>query len=161
MLLLIIIHILDSMNILCTNKKSSYKYTILKKMEAGLVLDGWEVKSLKAGHGQISESYVSIKDNEAYLINSHIKILKTTNDNNSVNSKRSRKLLLNKKELNSIIGEIRLNGYTLIPIKIYTKKALIKIEIAIVKGKKTHDKRADIKKKEWNRQKERILKNKY
>tara|TARA_B100001123_G_C15243851_1_gene1000113 strand:+ start:201 stop:650 length:450 start_codon:yes stop_codon:yes gene_type:complete len=146
------------MNILCSNKKSTYRYTILKKIEAGLVLEGWEVKSLKSGHGQISESYVSIKDNEAFLINSHIKVIQTVSENKVTNSTRSRKLLLNKKELNSLIGEIKLNGYTLIPIKVYTKKALIKIEIAVAKGKKTHDKRADIKKREWDRQKSRILK---
>tara|TARA_Y100000590_G_scaffold200073_2_gene227260 strand:+ start:2409 stop:2858 length:450 start_codon:yes stop_codon:yes gene_type:complete len=146
------------MNILCSNKKSTYRYTILKKIEAGLVLEGWEVKSLKSGHGQISESYVSIKDNEAFLINSHIKVIQTVSENKVTNSTRSRKLLLNKKELNSLIGEIKLNGYTLIPIKVYTKKALIKIEIAVAKGKKTYDKRADIKKREWDRQKSRILK---
>ncbi len=158
MLLLNIIHILNLMNILCSNKKSTYRYTILKKIEAGLVLEGWEVKSLKSGHGQISESYVSIKDNEAFLINSHIKVIQTVSENKVTNSTRSRKLLLNKKELNSLIGEIKLNGYTLIPIKVYTKKALIKIEIAVAKGKKTYDKRADIKKREWDRQKSRILK---
>ena len=148
------------MNILCTNKKASFKFSLIKKIEAGLSLHGWEVKSIKSGHAQISESYITIKNNEAYLINAHLKVLSTTSESDKANSRRSRKLLLNKRELISISNEIKQNGYTLVPTKMYTKKSLIKLEIAIAKGKKAHDKRADIKNRDWERNKERILKNK-
>ena len=147
------------MNILCTNKKASFKFSLLKKIEAGLSLHGWEVKSIKSGHAQISESYITIKNNEAYLINAHLKVLATTSESDKANSRRSRKLLLNKRELISISNEIKQNGYTLVPTKMYTKKSLIKLEIAIAKGKQAHDKRADIKNREWERNKDRILKN--
>jgi SsrA-binding protein len=147
------------MNILCTNKKASFKFSLLKKIEAGLSLHGWEVKSIKSGHAQISESYITIKNNEAYLINSHLKVLSTTSESNKANSRRSRKLLLNKRELISISNEIKQNGHTLVPTKMYTKNSLIKLEIAIAKGKQAHDKRADIKNREWERNKDRILKN--
>ena len=147
------------MNILCTNKKASFKFSLLKKIEAGLSLHGWEVKSIKSGHAQISESYITIKNNEAYLINAHLKVLSTTSESNKANSRRSRKLLLNKRELISISNEIKQNGHTLVPTKMYTKRSLIKLEIAIAKGKQAHDKRADIKNREWERDKDRILKN--
>jgi SsrA-binding protein len=147
------------MNILCTNKKASFKFSLLKKIEAGLSLHGWEVKSIKSGHAQISESYITIKNNEAYLINAHLKVLSTTSESNKANSRRSRKLLLNKRELISISDEIKKNGHTLVPTKMYTKNSLIKLEIAIAKGKQAHDKRADIKNREWERNQDRILKN--
>ena len=147
------------MNILCTNKKASFKFSLLKKIEAGLSLHGWEVKSIKSGHAQISESYITIKNNEAYLINAHLKVLSTTSESDKANSRRSRKLLLNKRELINISNEIKQNGHTLVPTKMYTKKSLIKLEIAIAKGKQAHDKRADIKNREWERNKDRILKN--
>ena len=147
------------MNILCTNKKASFKFSLLKKIEAGLSLHGWEVKSIKSGHAQISESYITIKNNEAYLVNAHLKVLSTTSESDKANSRRSRKLLLNKRELINISNEIKQSGHTLVPTKMYTKKSLIKLEIAIAKGKQAHDKRADIKNREWERNKDRILKN--
>ena len=147
------------MNILCTNKKASFKFSLLKKIEAGLSLHGWEVKSIKSGHAQISESYITIKNNEAYLINAHLKVLSTTSESDKANSRRSRKLLLNKRELISLSNEIKQSGHTLVPTKMYTKNSLIKLEIAIAKGKQAHDKRADIKNREWERNKDRILKN--
>ena len=148
------------MNILCSNKKATFRYTLLKKLEAGLALDGWEVKSIKAGHAQISESYVSVIDKEVYLINAHLKILPNYANSDNLNPIRKRKLLLSKKEIQHIINEIKINGLTIIPIKIYSKKSLIKIEIAVGKGKKIFDKRHDLKTKEWNRKKERLLKSK-
>ena len=147
------------MNILCTNKKASFKFSLLKKIEAGLSLHGWEVKSIKSGHAQISESYITIKNNEAYLINAHLKVLSTTSESDKANSRRSRKLLLNKRELISLSNEIKQSGHTLVPTKMYTKNSLIKLEIAIAKGKQAPDKRADIKNREWERNKDRILKN--
>ena len=148
------------MNILCSNKKATYRYAIIKKIEAGLVLEGWEVKSLRAGHGQISESYVSIKNDHAFLINSNLKVLSNFSNSDSLNPTRLRKLLLNRNELNQIKNEIQLNNYTIVPLKIYVKKSFLKIEIAIAKGKNIRDKRLDIKAKEWERNKKRILKKK-
>ena len=148
------------MNILCINKKATFKYFLLKKIEAGISLQGWEVKSIKLGHAQISESYITINENEAFLVNSHLKVLSATSESDKVNSRRARKLLLNRRELISLSNEMKQNGYSIVPTKIYTKNSLIKIEIALAKGKKGHDKRADIKNKEWERNKERILKRK-
>ena len=148
------------MNILCNNKKASFRYNLIKKMEAGMVLDGWEVKSIKSGHGQISESYISIRDDEIFLINSHFKILQNSTDPDKLNSTRKRKLLLKKREIDLLKIEVKQNGSSIIPLKIYTKKSILKIEIAIAKGKKLKDKRDTIKNREWSRNKERILKNK-
>ena len=148
------------MNILCSNKKANFKYTLTKKIEAGVVLEGWEVKSLKSGHGQISESYITIRNQEAFLINSHLKVLNTSNDNSKLNPTRERKVLLNKKQILTLSNEVKKNGFAIVLTKIYTKKSLIKLEIALGKGKKQQDKRADIKKREWERQKQRVLKKK-
>ena len=148
------------MNILCSNKKANFKYTLTKKIEAGVVLEGWEVKSLKSGHGQISESYITIRNQEAFLINSHLKVLNTSNDDSKLNPTRERKVLLNKKQILTLSNEVKKNGFAIVLTKIYTKKSLIKLEIALGKGKKQQDKRADIKKREWERQKQRVLKKK-
>ena len=148
------------MNILCSNKKANFKYTLTKKIEAGVVLEGWEVKSLKSGHGQISESYITIRNQEAFLVNSHLKVLNTSNDNSKLNPTRERKVLLNKKQILTLSNEVKKNGFAIVLTRIYTKKSLIKLEIALGKGKKQQDKRADIKKREWERQKQRVLKKK-
>ena len=148
------------MNILCTNKKATFKYFLLKKIEAGLNLHGWEVKSIKLGHAQISESYITINGNEAFLINAHLKVLSNTSESDKANSRRSRKLLLNRRELINLSNEIKQNGYSIVPTKLYTKNSLIKLEIALAKRKKAHGKRADIKGKEWATNKDSILKRK-
>ncbi len=146
------------MNVLCNNKKAGFKYSFLKKIEAGLVLSGWEVKSLKEGNGQISESYVTIVKNEIYLSNAHIKSLNSHETNTPQNPVAKRKLLLNRKEINMLQGEVSQKGLTIVPIKLYLKKGIIKIEIALCKGKKLHDKRIDQKNKDWQRQKDRLIK---
>ncbi len=146
------------MNILCNNKKATFRYTLIKKLEAGLALEGWEVKSIKAGHAQISESYVSVIDEEVYLINAHLKVLPNYSNSDNLNPTRKRKLLLSKREIQQVINEVKINGLAIVPIKIYSKKSLVKIEIAVGKGKKTVDKRNDLKTKEWNRKKQRLLK---
>ena len=148
------------MNILCSNKKASFRYSLIKKMEAGLVLEGWEVKSIKSGHGQISESYVTLLNNEFFLINSHLKILPNYSNADNLDPTRKRKILLSKKEISDLKNEVKINGYSIIPVKIYSKKSLVKIEIAVGKGKKDKDKRQTIKDREWTRNKERLLKNK-
>jgi len=146
------------MNVLCNNKKSSFKYSFVKKIEAGLVLSGWEVKSLKDGNGQISESYISLKKDELFLCNAHIKAKNIKNNHEHQNPTQNRKLLLNRKEINMLQGQSSLKGLTIVPIKLYTKKGIIKLEIALAKGKKLFDKRQDEKRKDWNRQKDRLSK---
>tara|TARA_B100001057_G_scaffold105157_1_gene102673 strand:+ start:3928 stop:4374 length:447 start_codon:yes stop_codon:yes gene_type:complete len=146
------------MNVLCNNKKAGFKYSFLKKIEAGLVLSGWEVKSLKEGNGQLSESYVTIVKNEIYLSNAHIKSLNSRETSMPQNPVAKRKLLLNRKEINMLQGEVSQKGLTIVPIKLYSKKGIIKIEIALCKGKKLHDKRIDQKNKDWQRQKDRLIK---
>jgi len=146
------------MNVLCNNKKSSFKYSFVKKLEAGLVLSGWEVKSLKDGNGQISESYISIKKDELFLCNAHIKTINIKNNHVHQNPIQNRKLLLNRKEINMLQGQSSQKGLTIVPIKLYTKKGIIKLEIALAKGKKLFDKRQDEKRKDWNRQKDRLNK---
>ena len=129
-----------------------------KKLEAGLVLSGWEVKSLKDGNGQISESYISIKKDELFLCNAHIKAINIKNNHEHQNPTQNRKLLLNRKEINMLQGQSSQKGLTIVPIKLYTKKGIIKLEIALAKGKKLFDKRQDEKRKDWNRQKDRLSK---
>ena len=124
------------MNVLCNNKKFSFKYSFIKKIEAGLVLSGWEVKSLKDGNGQISESYISIMKDEIFLCNAHIKIVNMKNSSSNQNPTCRRKLLLNRKEINMLQGQVSQKGLTIVPIRLYSKKGIIKIEIALAKGKK-------------------------
>ena len=146
------------MNVLCNNKKASFKYSFIKKIEAGLVLSGWEVKSLKDGNGQISESYISITKDEIFLCNAHIKIVNMKNSSSNQNPTCRRKLLLNRKEINMLQGQVSQKGLTIVPIRLYSKKGIIKIEIALAKGKKLFDKRQDQKNKDWKRQKDRLSK---
>ena len=146
------------MNVLCNNKKAGFKYSFLKKLEAGLVLSGWEVKSLKDGNGQLSESFITIVKDEIYLSNTHIKAINTQKTNALQNPTAKRKLLLNRKEISMLQGQVSQKGLTIVPIKLYSKKGIIKIEIALSKGKKLHDKRIDQKNKDWQRQKDRISK---
>ena len=148
----------EIMNVLCNNKKAGFKYAFIKKLEAGLVLSGWEVKSLKSGNGQLSESYISINKDEVFLTNAHIKTLSTKNQMSLQEPTAKRKLLLNRKEINMLQGQVSQKGLAIVPLKIYSKNGIIKIEIALSKGKKLHDKREDQKKKDWQRQKDRIKK---
>ena len=148
----------EIMNVLCNNKKAGFKYAFIKKLEAGLVLSGLEVKSLKSGNGQLSESYISIKKDEVFLANAHIKTLSTKNQMSLQEPTAKRKLLLNRKEINMLQGQVSQKGLAIVPLKIYSKNGIIKIEIALSKGKKLHDKREDQKKKDWQRQKDRLKK---
>jgi len=148
----------EIMNVLCNNKKAGFKYAFIKKLEAGLVLAGWEVKSLKSGNGQLSESYISINKDEVFLTNAHINTLSTKNQMSLQEPTAKRKLLLNRKEINMLQGQVSQKGLAIVPLKIYSKNGIIKIEIALSKGKKLHDKREDQKKKDWQRQKDRLKK---
>ncbi len=139
------------MKTLATNKKANFDYSILKKFEAGLVLTGAEVKSAKNGHISIKESFVTIKEKELFLTNSHINPYPFAKSNENYDPSRSRKLLVHKSEIKSLLGKIHAQGLTLIPLRVYTKKRLIKLEFALAKGKKTLDKRASITKRETDR----------
>lgn len=142
------------------NRKAGFEYFLETQFEAGLVLEGWEVKSLRAGRVNLSDAHVIIKHGEAYLLGSQIQPLSTASTHAIPDPTRTRKLLLNQKELNQLIGSVERQGYTIIPLSLYWKKNKIKIKIALAKGKKEHDKRDTIKDREWQRDRSRIIKNK-
>ena len=142
--------------IICLNRKASFNYFFLELLEAGIVLKGSEVKSLRDGKGSIADSYAVDIDGELFLINSHIPLYRQSSYNNH-NPKGNRKLLLNRKEINKLIGRINQEGLTLIPTKLYFSKGKVKIEIAVAKGKKLYDKRQVKKTRDWNREKARLL----
>ena len=148
------------MKIIATNKRANYDFDITLKMNAGLVLNGSEVKSLRNNSSSIKESYVEGIDNELWLCNYFIKKYESSN-NKDLNPNRKRKLLLNKKELNKILGSVKKDGYTIVPIMIYfSDTGFIKLNIGPGKGKKKYDNRESLKIKDWNKNKERLLKNK-
>ncbi|MES9979166.1 MAG: SsrA-binding protein SmpB [Candidatus Thiodiazotropha sp. 6PLUC5] len=140
------------------NKKATHDFFIEDRYEAGLALQGWEVKSLREARVQIKESYVTIKDGEAFLFGAHIVPLSTASTHIHPDPTRTRKLLLHRSELNKLIGLVERKGYTLVPTALYWKKGMAKLEIGIAKGKKLHDKRATDKDRDWKREKERLFK---
>jgi len=139
------------------NKKARHDYFIEDRFEAGLALQGWEVKSLREGRVQINESYVLLKDNEAWLFGVHITPLSSASTHVRTDPTRSRKLLLHRRELDRLIGAVERKGYALVPTALYWKKGRAKAEIALARGKQSHDKRASEKDRDWKRQKERLL----
>ena len=140
------------------NRKASFDYFIEDEYEAGIILEGWEVKSLRAGKINLSDSHVIIKHGEAFLLGAQIQPLITASTHTIPDPIRTRKLLLNKRELNHLIGSVERKGYTIIPRSLYWKKNRVKIKIALAKGKKEHDKRDSIKDREWQRDRSRIMK---
>lgn len=144
---------------IANNKKAFHDYTFEKHLEAGIVLEGWEVKSIRANKLQLSDSYVIIKNNQIWLIGSLISPLISICTHITVNPTRTRKLLLHQKEIKNLIGLTKQKGYSLIPQSVYWKKNKIKLQIGLAKGKKQFDKRATDKKKTWDLQKQRLLKN--
>lgn len=144
---------------LAINKRANFDYHILDKFEAGLVLAGHEVKSIKTGHISLKESFVTIRGNELYLTNAHIPPYVHAGKVENYDPTRPRKLLLRKHEIKTLIGKARVQGLTLVPIRIYTKKKLIKLEFGVGKGKKEYDKREKIKKREDERGMRRTIRN--
>lgn len=140
------------------NKKARHDYHIDERFEAGLVLEGWEVKSLRAGRAQLTEAYVHLKDGEAWLLGAHITPLITASTHVQADPTRTRKLLLHRDELDRLIGAVERKGYTLVPLNLHWSKDRVKLEVGLAKGKKRHDKRADQKERDWKRQQARILK---
>ena len=148
------------MNIIAKNKKAFYEYFINDTIEAGIVLNGDEVKSLREGKVSINESFAETKNGELWLVNANITSYKNSSKILISDEKRKRKLLVKKKDISTLQGKIEREGFTIVPIKIYfNKKGLAKIEIAVAKGKKLYDKREDKKQKDWNIQKQRLLRN--
>ena len=140
------------------NKKARHDYFVVEKFEAGLELQGWEVKSLRAGKVQLVDSYVIFKEDEAFLFGAYITPLNTASTHVIADPVRSRKLLLHRKELDKIARETQQTGYTAVCMALYWKRNRVKAEVALVKGKQAHDKRATIKEREWNRDKQRVMK---
>jgi SsrA-binding protein len=140
------------------NRQSTHDYFIEERFEAGLVLQGWEIKSLRAGRVQLKESYVVLKGGEAWLLGSHISPLTSASTHVNPDPVRTRKLLLHRAELSRLIGHVERKGYTMVPLALYWKKGRAKLEIGLAKGKKMHDKRAAEKDRDWEREKHRVMK---
>ena len=139
------------------NKKARHEYFIEDRYEAGIVLEGWEVKAMRAGRAQLGESYVMIKGGEAFLLGAHVTALKSASTHVTPDPTRTRKLLLNRGELDKLIGLVERKGYTLVPLALYWKRGRAKVEIGLARGKKQHDKRAAEKDRDWERSKRRLL----
>jgi len=146
-----------SSSTIALNKKARHNYFIEDRFEAGLALQGWEVKSLREGRAQLTESYIVINNNEAWLFGFHISPLLSASTHVTPDPTRTRKLLLHRRELDRLIGAVERKGYTLIPLALYWKKGLAKLEVALARGKQSHDKRAADKDREWARDKQRLL----
>jgi SsrA-binding protein len=142
------------------NKKAFHDYFIEERFEAGLVLEGWEAKAIRAGRANLKESYVILKSGEVFLIGCHISPLTTASSHVVTDPVRTRKLLLNAKEINKLIGGVERAGYALVPLDLHFKRGRIKIEIGLAKGKKQYDKRESEKSRDWVREKARLMRNK-
>jgi len=144
--------------VITVNKKALHDYHIEDRLEAGIVLEGWEVKALRAGKVQLRDSYVIIKNGEAWLLGALINPLPTASTHIQPDPQRTRKLLLHKDEINRLIGAIERKGYTVVALSLYWKNGKAKVEIGLAKGKKLHDKRAAERERDWAREKQRLLK---
>lgn len=148
----------DDSATIVVNRKARFEYFIEEEYEAGLVLQGWEIKSLRAGKVNLSDAHVIVKYGEAFLLGAQINPLPTASTHLHPDSLRTRKLLLNRRELNVLIGSVERQGYTLIPISLYWKRNNVKMRVALAKGKKSHDKRETVKDRDWARAHSRIMK---
>jgi SsrA-binding protein len=145
-------------DVIAVNRRARHDYFIEDRFEAGLELEGWEVKSLRAGSAQLTEAYVHLRNGEAWLVGAHFSPLKTTSSHIKAEPTRARKLLLHRYELDRLTGAVERKGYALVPLDLHWFKGRAKLNLGLAKGKKQHDKRADKKDHDWQRQKERILK---
>jgi SsrA-binding protein len=141
------------------NKKAYHDYFIEEKFEAGVALEGWEVKAIRAGRAHIREAYVVVKNGEIVLIGAHITPLTSASTHVVADPTRTRKLLLHRREINRLVGQVERAGYTLVPLNLHYSKGRIKLDLGLAKGKKQFDKRATIKEREWNREQQRLLRN--
>jgi SsrA-binding protein len=146
---------------IASNRKALHNYFVESRFEAGIVLEGWEIKSIRAGKVQLAEAYVILQRGEAWLLGAHISPLTSASTHIVADPTRTRKLLLHKRELSNLFGSVERKGITLIPLSMYWKRSRVKLEVGLAKGKKQHDKRASIKDREWQRDKQRLFKQSY
>ena len=139
------------------NKKAFFDYFVEERFEAGLVLEGWEVKAIRAARAQIKEAYIVLRGGEVYVIGMHVSALPTASTHIKPDPTRTRKLLLHAAEINKLIGKVERAGYTLVPLDLHYKKGRIKLDIGLAKGKKQHDKRETEKQRDWEREKQRLM----
>jgi len=147
----------DTSRLIAENRRARFDYFIEERYEAGLALEGWEVKAMRAGRAQLSEAYVYLRGGEAFLIGAHLSPLRSTSTHVTADPVRTRKLLLNYSELQGLIGAVERRGYTLVPLELYWKNGRAKLQVGLAKGKKQHDKRAVQKDRDWQRDKARLL----
>ena len=145
-------------NVIAVNKRARHDYFIEETFEAGLALEGWEVKSLRDGRAQITEAYVYLRNGEAFLLGAHFSPLKTVSTHVTADPTRTRKLLLQRRELDRLVGAVERKGYALVPLDLHWSRGRAKLLIGLARGKKQHDKRATDKDRDWQRQRARILK---
>ena len=141
------------------NRKAFHDYFIEERFEAGLSLEGWEVKAVRAGRANLKEGYVVVKNGELLLVGAHVSPLTTASTHVRADPTRTRKLLMHREEISRLVGKVERAGYTLTPLNLHYKNGRIKLEIGLAKGKKQHDKRNSIKEREWNREQQRVLRN--
>ena len=139
------------------NRKASHDYFIEERYEAGLALEGWEVKAIRAGRAQIADGYVMVRNGELFLIGAHVSPLPTVSTHFVPDPTRTRKLLMRGDEIRRLIGKVEQRGYTLVPLNLHYSKGRIKLEVALARGKLKHDKRADVREKDWKREQQRLL----
>lgn len=147
----------EAPRMIAVNRRARHDYFIEDTYEAGLALMGWEVKCLRAGRAQITEAYVILKNREAFLIGAHFTPLHTASTHVSPENTRTRKLLLHERQLSQLVGKVERAGYTVVPLDLHWTNGRAKLQIGLAKGKKQHDKRADIKQKDWDREKSRVI----
>ena len=143
--------------LIAENRRARYDYFIEERLEAGLALEGWEVKAMRAGRAQLAEAYVYVRNGEVFLIGAHLSPLKTTSTHKVADPVRTRKLLLHRSQIDHLVGATERRGYTIVPLELYWKKGRAKLQIGLAKGKKQHDKRATEKERDWQRDKARLL----
>jgi SsrA-binding protein len=139
------------------NRKASHDWFLEERYEAGLALHGWEVKAIRAGRAQIADAYVMVRGGELELVGAHVSPLPTVSTHFVPDPTRTRKLLMHAEEIKRLVGKVEQRGYSLIPLNLHYAKGRIKLDIALARGKLQHDKRADKREKEWNREKQRLL----
>lgn len=148
----------DNADRIAVNRRARHDYFIEERLEAGVMLKGWEVKSLRAGRLQLAEAYVLLKDDEAWLFGAHVSPLPTASTHVLPDPIRSRKLLLHRRQIDALVGAVERKGRTIVPLAMYWKNGRAKLEIGLAKGKKEHDKRADKRDRDWEREKARVMK---
>ena len=139
------------------NRKASHDYFIEERYEAGLALEGWEVKAIRAGRAQIADGYVMVRGGELFLIGAHVSPLPTVSTHFVPDPTRTRKLLMRAEEIRRLVGKVEQRGYSLIPLNLHYSKGRIKLDVALARGKLKHDKRADVREKDWKREQQRLL----